>query len=176
MITAMSSMLAITLIFPPHASQVSISMSNTRLRRCAQLIARCRSAGVRRSIALGFPRPAGVTSAHHQIISARGVLPTSEWRLVRNGLASAVRVQPRLSTTTNDSALAAAIAGFGITRLLSYQVAAPVRDGRLVLLLRDSEPEPVPVHVVHREGRNASRKVPAFLDLAIQRLRGALQQ
>ena len=37
-----------------------------------------------------------------------------------------------------------------------------------------SEPEPVPVHVVHREGRNASRKVRAFLDLAIDRLRGQL--
>ena len=40
-----------------------------------------------------------------------------------------------------------------------------------MILLRDHEPEPVPVHVVHREGRNASRKVRAFLDLAIERLR-----
>jgi hypothetical protein len=27
------------------------------------------------------------------------------------------------------------------------------------------------VHVVHREGRNASRKIRAFLDLAVERLR-----
>ena len=30
----------------------------------------------------------------------------------------------------------------------------------------------LPVHVVHREGRHAARKVRAFLDLAIERLRG----
>jgi DNA-binding transcriptional LysR family regulator len=108
----------------------------------------------------------------HRLISPGGALPAGEWRLTRGGAASPVRVQPRLVTTTNDSALAAAVGGFGITRLLSYQVAEPVRDGRLVILLRDHEPEPVPVHVVHRVGRNASRKVRAFLDLAIDRLRG----
>ena len=41
--TAGCSMLAITRSFPPHCRQVSISMANTRLSRCAQLIARCRS-------------------------------------------------------------------------------------------------------------------------------------
>jgi DNA-binding transcriptional LysR family regulator len=107
----------------------------------------------------------------HRLISAGGALPAGEWRLMRNGTASPIRVQPRLVTTTNDSALAAAVDGFGITRLLSYQVAEPLRAGRLVILLRENEPEPVPVHVVHREGRNASRKVRAFLDLAIERLR-----
>ncbi len=109
--------------------------------------------------------------AGHQVISAGGALPAGEWRLVRDGVAIPVRVHPRLTTTSNDSALAAAVGGFGLTRLLSYQVASPVRDGQLVIVLQENEPEPVPVHVVHREGRNASRKVRAFLDLAIDRLR-----
>jgi hypothetical protein len=43
-------MLAITLTLPPHCSQLSISIPNTRLSRCAQRMARCRSAGVRRSV------------------------------------------------------------------------------------------------------------------------------
>ena len=42
-ITAGSSMLAITRSVPPHCRQVSMSMANTRLRRCAHDIARCRS-------------------------------------------------------------------------------------------------------------------------------------
>ena len=46
-------MLAITRTMPPHCSQVSISMPNTRFSRCAPLMARCRSAGVRASIAGG---------------------------------------------------------------------------------------------------------------------------
>ncbi|MDH5254308.1 MAG: LysR family transcriptional regulator [Gammaproteobacteria bacterium] len=111
---------------------------------------------------------------HHALISAGGALPAGEWQLARDGATRPVRVQPRLVTTTNDAALAAAVGGFGITRLLSYQVAEAVRDGRLLILLREHEPEPVPVHVVHREGRNGSRKVRAFLDLAIDRLRAAL--
>jgi len=60
-------MLAITLTFPPHSSQDSISMPKTCLRRCAHVIARCRSAGGRGSVAVGFPRPAGVTSARHRL-------------------------------------------------------------------------------------------------------------
>jgi DNA-binding transcriptional LysR family regulator len=110
----------------------------------------------------------------HCLISSGAALPSGEWQLGRTGAARPVRVAPRLVTTTNDAALAAAVGGLGITRLLSYQVAEPVRDGRLVILLEDQEPEPVPVHVVHREGRNASRKVRAFLDLAIDRLRARL--
>jgi DNA-binding transcriptional LysR family regulator len=110
----------------------------------------------------------------HCLVSSGAALPSGEWRLGRQGEASPIRIHPRLVTTTNDAALAAALAGFGITRLLSYQVAEPVRDGRLVILLQDQQPEPVPVHVVHREGRNASRKVRAFLDLAIDRLQARL--
>lgn len=118
----------------------------------------------------GTPRsPADL--AGHTLISAGGVLPAGDWPLRQDGVASAFPVHPRLITTTNDSALAAATAGFGITRLLSYQVAEPVSEVKLLILLADYEPEPVPVHVVHREGRNASRKVRAFLDLAIPRLR-----
>src|SRR5690606_4724385 len=36
-------MLAITRSFPPQLRQISMSMANTRLRRCAHVIARCRS-------------------------------------------------------------------------------------------------------------------------------------
>lgn len=82
-----------------------------------------------------------------------------------------MRLQPRLTTTTNDSAIAAAVAGFGIARLLSYQVADHLRAGTLQVLLADFEPAASPIHLVHREGRHATQKVRAFLDLAIDRLR-----
>ena len=61
-----------------------------------------------------------------------------------------------MTTTSNDSALAAALRGFGITRLLSYQVAESVRDGSLKTVLSEFELPPLPVHVVHREGVHAS--------------------
>jgi DNA-binding transcriptional LysR family regulator len=96
----------------------------------------------------------------------------SEWRFNDAGSTLVQRVQPRLRTTTNDSAIAAAVAGLGITRLLSYQVAAHVRSGALRVVLEDYETAPMPVHVVHHEGRRATQKVRAFVDLAVERLRG----
>jgi DNA-binding transcriptional LysR family regulator len=82
-----------------------------------------------------------------------------------------VKLRPRLTTTTNDSAIAAAVAGFGLTRLMSYQVARHLKAGSLKTVLTAFEPAPLPIHVVHREGRNASQKVRAFVDLAIATLR-----
>jgi DNA-binding transcriptional LysR family regulator len=108
----------------------------------------------------------------HSIISANAVTPLAQWRLVQEGVARVVKLQPRLSTTTNDSAVAAAVQGLGLARLLSYQVADEVRSGQLQVVLRECETPPLPLHLVHREGRYASQKARAFLDLAIERLTG----
>lgn len=110
--------------------------------------------------------------AGHTIVSAAGVNPVSEWRFNDGATAHVQRLHPRMRTTTNDSAIAAALAGLGIARLLSYQVAAQVRSGALQAVLEDFESAPLPVHVVHHEGRRATQKVRAFVDLAVERLRG----
>lgn len=107
----------------------------------------------------------------HSIVSASSVTATPEWHLVENGMPRTVKVHPRLTTTTNDSAVAIAVSGFGLTRLLSYQVADQLRSGTLITVLDEFEPAALPVHVVHREGRHATQRVRAFLDLAIDRLR-----
>ncbi len=107
----------------------------------------------------------------HAIVSASSVTPNPEWRMVENGVMRSIRLQARMTTTTNDSAVAAVVGGFGLTRLLSYQVADHLRNSRLKIVLSDFEPEALPVHVVHREGRQASQRVRAFIDLAIERLR-----
>lgn len=107
----------------------------------------------------------------HAIVSASSVTPNPEWRLVHHGEPRGVRLQARMTTTTNDSAVAAVVSGFGITRLLSYQVAEHLRTGRLKTVLTDYEAPPLPVHVVHREGRQAPQRVRAFIDLAVERLR-----
>jgi DNA-binding transcriptional LysR family regulator len=106
----------------------------------------------------------------HCIISASSINLTPEWRLFQNGVVHTVKLEPRMTTSTNDSAVAAVVGGLGLTRLLSYQVDEHLKNGLLSRVLQDYEPDPVPVHVVHREGRYASRKVRAFLDLVIERL------
>jgi len=82
--------------------------------------------------------------------------------------------QPRIRFTANDSepAIAAARAGHGLARVLHYQVHEDVQAGRLSLVLEDYEPEPVPVQLVHAEGRQAAAKVRAFVAFASERLRG----
>jgi DNA-binding transcriptional LysR family regulator len=107
----------------------------------------------------------------HTIISASGVTPSAEWRFQDAGRPLQVRLHPRLVVTTNDGAIAAATAGLGITRLLSYQLARQLAAGDLETILSDFELPPLPVHVVHREGRQSSAKVRAFVDLLVARLR-----
>lgn len=107
----------------------------------------------------------------HTIIAATGISPSNDWRFGRGSKASTVRVHPRLTVTTNDAAIDAAQRGFGITRLLSYQIAPQLASGQLVLVLSEFEPAPMPIHVLHREGRYASAKVRSFVDLITRRLR-----
>lgn len=82
-------------------------------------------------------------------------------------------VQPRMPWITNlgEVAIEAAMAGHGLTRALSYQVARPLADGRLRVVLQAWEPSPVPVHLVYPAGRKAAAKVRAFVEFAAQRLR-----
>ena len=110
----------------------------------------------------------------HTLISANAVTPAPEWRFKVDGETRSVRVLPRLLTTTNDSAIEAALGGFGLSRLMSYQVDELVRSGRLRRVLERFELAPLPVHLVHREGRHASHKARAFIDLALERLRERL--
>ena len=60
---------------------------------------------------------------------------------------------------------------WGLARPLSYQIAAQLESGALQTVLSDYEIEPLPVHIVHPEGRRASAKVRAFVDLVVERLR-----
>lgn len=108
----------------------------------------------------------------HRIVSAGGVTPSADWRFNDRGSVRTVKLRPRLTTTSNDSAIAAAVSGFGLTRVLSYQVAQHLQEGRLQCVLTEFEAAPLPVQVVHCEGRQASQKVRAFVDMAIVALRG----
>ena len=80
-------------------------------------------------------------------------------------------MQPKLTVNSNDAAIAAAETGFGITRLLSYQIVPQLGSGRLKIILPERKPAPMPIHVIHREGRYAAVKVRAFVDFIVEKLR-----
>jgi DNA-binding transcriptional LysR family regulator len=110
----------------------------------------------------------------HVIIAASGATSTTEWRIRAQGVPGVVKLRPRLVTMTSDSAIAAALTGFGLTNVLAYKVDAHLREGRLAPVLGAFEPPALPVHVLHREGRHASQKARIFIDLAVERLRARL--
>ena len=107
----------------------------------------------------------------HRLIAASDVSPTTEWSFGEGERKRAVKVQPRIQVNTNDSALEAARQGFGLTRLLSYQVAPQLASGELKTVLEDFEGAALPIHVIHREGRHGATKVRSFVDLVVERLR-----
>lgn len=118
----------------------------------------------------GVPRrPADL--ARHVIVAASGVAPLAEWKFSDAGKSTVIRIQPRLTVTSNDAAIEATLAGFGVTRLLSYQIAPHLAAGKLKIILGEFEPPPLPIHVLHREGRQASAKVRAFVDLIVGQIR-----
>lgn len=106
----------------------------------------------------------------HVIVNATSV-SGGDWRFAEGERTVHQRVSPRLSINSNDAAIDAALAGLGVVQLLSYQVASQLASGQLVRLLQAWETPALPVHVIHREGRSASAKVQAFVQLAVAELR-----
>lgn len=85
-----------------------------------------------------------------------------------------VSIRPRLSVNTAEAAIDAAIAGVGVTHVLSYQAAHAVEEGSLTLVLREFEPEPMPVNVVHAGQKMQPIKIRRFIEFCVPRLRKAL--
>jgi DNA-binding transcriptional LysR family regulator len=83
-------------------------------------------------------------------------------------------VRSRLAVNTAEAAIDGAAAGLGVTRVLSYQVAEAVADGRIEIVLGDYEPEPSPVSLIHVGQGLTPLKVRMFLDFAALRLRARL--
>ncbi len=107
----------------------------------------------------------------HQVIVASSLSQNIEWRFVDQGEPLSVRIKPRLTVSSNDGAIEAATLGLGVTRLMSYQVAPLLAAGKLKVVLSEFESPRVPIHIIHREGRHASAKMRAFIDLMAERLR-----
>jgi DNA-binding transcriptional LysR family regulator len=117
--------------------------------------------------------------AAHDCIAFSQVIATDTWTFgagAGKGRARQVKVRPRLVVTSSEAAIASALEGHGVTRVLSYQIERELRDGRLVRLLAAYEPDPIPVHVVHPAADVPAAKVRAFVDIAVPKLRAVLER
>lgn len=129
--------------------------------------------------ARGTPsEPSGL--AEHDCISWTGLGPYKTWELtVRDGEKATelrVPVRVRVSTTTPESALQAALAGIGLVQATTYQVAHHVAEGRLVPVLAAYDSSAVPVSLVYPSKRLIPLKLRALLDFAVPRLEQRLKQ
>lgn len=103
--------------------------------------------------------------AAHDLIQFTSISPTSEWKFTSPKGDRRISFQPRYVTNSADAALGHAELGGGLTMALGYQVADAVRAGRLVIVLADHEPPPLPIQVVYPTTRLLSAKVRAFIEM-----------
>jgi DNA-binding transcriptional LysR family regulator len=129
--------------------------------------------------ARGTPQDLSALAAHDCINWAGLGLPKTWTFTLRQGGALTEQQLPvhvRLSTSTPESALQAAIAGLGLVQATSYQVAPHVAAGRLVPVLTAHDSEPMPVSLVYPSKRLIPLKVRALLDFATPRLEQRLAE
>lgn len=122
----------------------------------------------------GMPRsPADLAAL--PCVSFDTLSPATTWPFRKDAAGiTDVAISPRLSVSTAEAAVWAAVHGVGATRVLHYQCADALRDGSLQLILSEFELEPLPVHLIHA-GRGAlPLKMRVFLDFASARLRERL--
>jgi DNA-binding transcriptional LysR family regulator len=107
---------------------------------------------------------------NHRCVTFEGLMSSNAWSFAGSDGIQRVPIRSRMTVNTADAAIAAAEAGVGITRLLSYQVAEPIRTGSLVRLLPKHEPLPVPLSLLYARQGRLPMKTRSFLDLATSRL------
>lgn len=110
----------------------------------------------------------------HSCITFEGLASSASWSFAQGKTEVPIQVRSRLQVNTAEAAIDAAIAGVGLTKVLSYQVDAALRSGTLRILLREYEPEPWPVSLVHAGHGLLPVKLRAFLDFAAPRLKERL--
>lgn len=118
----------------------------------------------------GLPQtPADIKQ--HDIVQFTSLAAKAEWHFNAAAGEIIVPFSTRLTVNSAEVAIAAAVAGKGLTMVLSYMVVPEIMSGKLKVVLAEYENPALPVHVVYQEGRKAAAKVRAFVDFAVERLR-----
>jgi DNA-binding transcriptional LysR family regulator len=117
--------------------------------------------------ARGEPKRPADIAAHDTIQFGATTVPPG-WRFVEDGVELRIPVTPRFTTDSADAAIQYAEQGGGLTRVMAYQAAQSLKDGRLTIVLAKFERPPLPIHIVYPTSRLLSAKVRTFIDLAIE--------
>jgi DNA-binding transcriptional LysR family regulator len=96
------------------------------------------------------------------------------WAFIESGREIVAPIRSKLTVSTSEAAVEAAVAGSGVTRVMSYKMEAARRSGALALVLEDFEKDPLPVHVLYAERKPTPLKLRVFLDWLTPRLKARL--
>lgn len=121
----------------------------------------------------GVPRdPRELTN--HRCVTFEAINSTELWAFPVNGAEVSVPVHSALVVNTAEAAIDAAVAGVGVTRVLSYQIEKWKRVGHLQTALDEFAPPAMPASLVYPGQHRLPLKLRAFLDFAAPRLRERL--
>jgi DNA-binding transcriptional LysR family regulator len=111
----------------------------------------------------GVPRAPADLAAHAVIIGPGGISPDA-WAFAKDGRTTSIRVDGRITSAANEGAIAAAVAGLGITVTSVWGCRAELERGVLTRVLADWRMEPVEVHAIFPAGRAASPAARLFVE------------
>ena len=110
----------------------------------------------------------------HNCFTYEYVTPRYLWRFSDpSGGERAVRIRGRLHSNNGELLAEVAARGAGIVLEPAFIVGPEVRAGRLVPLLQEFVPPPVPIYALYPSRRHLSAKVRLFVDFLIERFAGA---
>lgn len=118
----------------------------------------------------GRPERPEDLQAHDCITHAFGA--RAEYRLRRAGRLTTVDVKGSLSGNETAVLRQAALAGAGIAMLPTYFVGDDLRQGTLMHLLPDHEPEPLGIHAVYLSRQHQPRPLKLLIDFLAERFGG----
>ncbi|WP_322032069.1 LysR family transcriptional regulator [Paraburkholderia sp. J76] len=107
----------------------------------------------------------------HRCLGFAHPVASKEWTL--HGPQGAIRVPVSLALTVNngEALRMAALSGLGIVMQPEILLRDDLRAGRLVALLREFQPRPIPMHVLTFPDRKPTPKVRSFVDFLCARFR-----
>ncbi len=100
----------------------------------------------------------------HRIVGGTASAVPNAWRFQRDGQEVAIKLEPHFSTDENEGAIAAAVAGLGITSTSGWACRRELDDGTLVSLLPGWALAGIPVHAYFPMGRATRAAARAVID------------
>src|SRR5512139_3713768 len=100
----------------------------------------------------------------HSLILGPAGNRSSNWVFHRKGRRTTVHVEPRLATSSNESAIAAAIAGLGIAATATWGCRAELERGLLVSVLNGWKMGFMELNALSTAGRAAKPAARAFVE------------